>query len=109
MLAYNIFQKNIIPVLKQINKMSVSLVPIHNHFYGSSVTVTGLLAGKDIVSQLKSKSLGDGLWMSHRILNDDGTRTLDDMTIDDISDALGCPLSIGNDSFLKLIKGLDHV
>ena len=46
--------------------------------------------------------------MSHRILNDDGSITLDDMTLEDISHLLGCPLSISNDSFLDLIKGLYH-
>ena len=63
---------------------------------------------KDIVSQLSTESLGDAVWMSHRILNDDGSMTLDDMTLEDISHLLGCPLSISNDSFLDLIKGLYH-
>ena len=86
--------------------MNVTLVPIKNEFYGNSVTVTGLLTGKDIVSQLSNELLGDAVWMSHRILNDDGSMTLDDMTLNDISHSLGCPLSVSNDSFLDLIKGL---
>ena len=108
MLVYNIFQKKVIPVLNKIDNLNITLFPIKNDFYGNSVTVTGLLTGKDIVSQLSTESLGDGVWMSHRILNDDGSMTLDDMTLEDISHLLGCPLSISNDSFLDLIKGLYH-
>ena len=93
--------------------MNVSLVAIKNDFYGNSVTVTGLLTGKDIVSQLSSRTLGDAVWMSHRILNDDGLKTLDDMTIDDMSLSLGCPISISificlYDSFNLLKYKLDN-
>ena len=108
MLVYNIFQEKVIPVLNKIDNMNVTLVPIKNEFFGNSVTVTGLLTGKDIVSQLSTKSLGDAVWMSHRILNDDASITLDDMTLEDISHSLGCPLSISNDSFLALVEGLNH-
>ena len=108
MLVCNIFQKKVIPVLNKIDNLNLTLIPIKNDFYGNSVTVTGLLTGKDIVSQLSTESLGDGVWMSHRILNDDGSMTLDDMTLEDISHLLDCPLSNSNDSFLDLIKGLYH-
>ena len=105
-LIHNIFKEKIVPVLNNIYNMNVTLVPIKNYFFGHSVTVTGLLTGKDIISQLSSESLGDEVWMSHRILNDDGLRTLDDMTLEDISHSLGCPLLISNESFLDLVEGL---
>ena len=102
------FKENVIPVLNRINNMNISLVPIKNNFYGNSVTVTGLLTGNDIVSQLSSESLGDAVWISHRILNDDGFKTLDDMTLEDISHSLGCPVRVGKDSFLSLVEGLNN-
>ena len=107
-LVHDIFREKVVPVLNQIDNMHVTLVPIKNDFYGNSVTVTGLLTGKDIIAQLSSKPLGDAVWMSHRILNDDGCKTLDNMTIEDMSKSLGCPLSISNDSFLDLVEGLYH-
>ena len=107
-LIYDIFQDKVIPALNQIKKMNASLIPIKNNFYGNSVTVTGLLTGKDIVSQLSSESLGDAVWMSHRILNDDGFKTLDDMTLEDISHSLDCPVRVGKDSFLALVEGLNN-
>ncbi len=104
-LIHDLFQNKVVPVLNQINNMNVTLVPIKNDFYGNSVTVTGLLTGKDIVSQLSSEPLGDAVWMSHRILNDDGCKTLDDMTVEDMSRSLGCPIFTSNNSILDLIEG----
>ena len=104
----NIFQEKVIPILNQIDNMNATLVPIRNDFYGHSVTVTGLLTGRDIIANLHNHSLGDAVWMSHRILNDDGTKTLDDMTLDDISCELGTQLIVSKNSFLDLIGALNH-
>ena len=107
-LIYETFQKDVLPILNQIENLNVSLLPIVNNFYGTSVTVTGLLTGTDIITQLASEKLGDAVWMSHRILNDEGTLTLDNLTLDDISNAIDCPLQLSNDSFLKLLNNLTH-
>ena len=77
-----------------------------NEFFGDIVTVTGLLTAKDIIKQLKNGSLGDEVWMSHRILNEDKLITLDDLKLSDISEALNCKVKIGEDSFLSLVNGL---
>ena len=107
-LVYETFQKEVIPILNQIDNLTVTLLPIINKFYGESVTVTGLLTGTDIITQLASKNLGDAVWMSHRIINDEGTLTLDNLTLDDISNAIDCPLQLSNDSFLTLLNNLTH-
>ena len=107
-LIFETFQHKVIPVLNRIDNLNVTLYPITNYFFGESVTVTGLLSGKDIISQLSSESLGDALWMSHRILNDDQSKTLDDLTLADISKGIDCPIYVSNDSFLELINNLNH-
>ena len=107
-LIYKTFQQEVIPVLNRIDNLNVTLYPVTNNFFGESVTVTGLLTGKDIISQLSSESLGDALWMSHRILNDDQTKTLDDLTLADISKGIDCPIYVSDDSFLELINNLNH-
>ncbi len=107
-LVYSTFNNEVIPRLNQIENLFVNIVPVENNFYGKSVTVTGLLTGTDIISQLSPCDLGDAVWMSHRILNDEGTQTLDDLSIEDISTAINTPLQISNDSFLELIGMLNH-
>ncbi len=90
--------------LNGIPGITVNVVPIINHFLGQSVTVSGLLTGRDIIDQLKGKELGEAVWVTHRILNDDGTKTLDDLTLEDMSTELGVPVNISNDSILEIFE-----
>ena len=107
-LAYGVFEKNVIPVLNQIENLQVNLVEIENQFYGDMVTVAGLLSGQDIIKQLMDIDIGDAVWCSHRILNDEGTVTLDDMTLDDISSQLGVPVNVSHDSILEIFNRNIH-
>lgn len=103
-LMENFFIEKIIPPLNRIHNLKVNLFVIKNNFYGEMVTVSGLLTGKDIITQLKDKSLGCSVWASYRILNDEGELTLDDMTIEDISKELRIPFNVSSDSILEIFK-----
>ena len=103
------FTSDILPVLNKIRNLHVNLIAIKNEFYGESVTVSGLLTGRDIINQLKDQEIGNEIWISHRILNDEGICTLDDMTLQDISAALQHPVRVGEDSFHKLLIGINNV
>ena len=103
-LMEGIFKEKIMPRLNSIKNLKVNLYPIVNDFYGDMVTVTGLLSGKDIIKQLKGKQLGQAVWTSYRVLNDEGTLTLDDMTLDQISSELGIPFNVSEDSVYEIFK-----
>ena len=103
-LAYDIFIDIIKPVLEKIKNLEVNFFRVNNNFFGDSVTVAGLLTGKDIVDQLKGKDLGSSVWTTYRVLNDEQTLTLDDMTLDDISNELGVDFKISNDSIYEIIN-----
>ena len=90
--------------LNKINNLNVNLFKINNDFYGDSVSVAGLLTAKDIISQLRGKNIGDSVWCSHRILNDEGTLTLDDWTLDEMSRELAVPVRVSNDSILEIFN-----
>ena len=107
-LAYDVFKQYIIPELNKIENLEVKLFKIVNNFYGDSVTVAGLLTAKDIISQVRNNSIGEALWCSHRILNDEGTLTLDDWTLDEMSRELGVPVNISNDSILEIFERNIH-
>ena len=107
-LVFDIFIKKIKPVLDNIKNLEVNFFKIKNDFFGDSVTVAGLLTGKDIISQLKGKDLGDSVWTTYRILNDDQTLTLDDMTLDDISKTLQTEFKVSkNDSINDIIMSIN--
>ena len=48
--------------------LDIYIYPIHNHFFGESVTVTGLITGRDIAVQLDGQPLGDELLISRSML-----------------------------------------
>lgn len=66
----------------------VHVYSIENVFFGSDITVAGLLTGKDIISQLKGKKLGDELLISEVMLRKDEAVFLDDTTVDEVEKAL---------------------
>ena len=66
--------------------------------------MAGLLTGKDIIEQLKGQDIGSSVWATHRILNDEQTLTLDDMTLNQISKKIGSKIKISHDSIYEIIK-----
>ena len=82
------FIKKLCGMLKEkYYNLDVYIYPIHNHFFGESVTVTGLITGRDIAVQLDGQPLGDELLISRSMLRekDDEQHFLDDLTLKDVS------------------------
>ncbi len=75
-------------------EVTVHCCPVRNDFFGHNITVTGLLTGKDIVTQLRGKELGDTLYLPENLLRAGEEVLLDDMTVGEISEALGIPVRI---------------
>lgn len=108
-LVYDIFVSKIKPELDKIKNLKVNFFKIKNNFFGDSVTVAGLLTGKDIISQLNGQDLGSSVWATYRILNEDQTLTLDDMTLNDISKSLKTKFRISkNDSINDIIESISN-
>jgi len=83
------------PYLKQfIEKLQkkdipIDLIPIKNNLFGESVTVTGLLAGEDIIKGLASNVEKDDIVLiPDVIMKDTDNRFLDDLTPSDIEKIL---------------------
>ena len=72
------------------------------------MTVSGLLTSQDIIAQLAEQDLGDMVLFSNRILNEDDTLTLDDMTLGQISQALEVPVRVVGDSPAEFFTAINH-
>ena len=108
-LIADFFNTNFIPLLKTVSNLNVQLKSIDNTFFGEDdVTVSGLLTGQDIIAQLKDQDLGDMVIFSNRILNEDDTLTLDDMTLNQISQALEVPVRVVGDSPIEFFAAINH-
>lgn len=84
-----------------------NIYPIRNDFFGHKITVTGLLTGQDIINQLKGKDLGDVLLLPCQTLKSDEDIFLDDVTLEELQNALQVKVvvvqSSGMDLFNKII------
>ncbi len=82
--------------------------PIINHFFGETVTVTGLLTGTDLTEQLRDEDT-DEILLSGGVVRAEGDMLLDDMTVDTLRSLLPAPLTLtqsGGDCFYDAVKGL---
>lgn len=65
---------------------------IENDFFGHMINVTGLVTGGDLIAQLKGRELGRRLLISQNMLRRQEQDFLDDVTLEQASDALGVPI-----------------
>ena len=68
--------------------VSVNVVCVKNKFFGGEVTVAGLLTGKDIIESLENMDMGDALLLSNDMFKDDGNRTLDGVSTEELENKL---------------------
>ncbi|MBQ9299779.1 MAG: DUF512 domain-containing protein, partial [Clostridia bacterium] len=73
--------------------MQARVQPIKNRFFGETVTVTGLLTGRDILEQLDTSD-ADEVILCSVTLREAGDLFLDDLSIDEFRAALPIPLTL---------------
>ncbi len=90
------------------NSIKINVYEIENEFFGKNVTVTGLITGGDLISQLKNKELGDDLLISISMLKDGEKIFLDDIKLDDIEKELNVTIKVvendGKDFIRKILR-----
>jgi NifB/MoaA-like Fe-S oxidoreductase len=69
--------------------MQINVYKIINHFFGESITVAGLLTGKDILEQLSGEDLGEVLYIPQNALRAGEETFLCGMTVGELSEKLG--------------------
>ena len=87
-LAYPYIQMLVDSMKEKFPNVHVNVHCIINHFFGETITVTGLITGQDVIAQLKDLSLGTELLMQINMLRSEEEVLLDDVTISDIENAL---------------------
>ena len=82
------------------SKIHINTCKIINHFFGESITVSGLLTAKDILEQLKGRELGDELLIPRNCLKHGEEVFLCGMTVSELSKSLNIPIRVvENDGF----------
>ena len=80
-----------------------TVYPIVNDYFGHTITVAGLVTGKDLLAQLAGRDLGEELLIPSVMLRHEQDKFLDDVTLEEAKAALGVPIrTVENDGFILL-------
>jgi putative radical SAM enzyme (TIGR03279 family) len=89
-------------------KINVNVIKIINKLFGETITVAGLLTGKDIISQLDSNDTGDYVIISRNMLRSGEDIFLDDITVEAMETALNRKIIIADYSGEDLIEKINE-
>ncbi len=89
--------------------VELQTVAVENRFFGTSVTVTGLLTGADIIEAFNNIDPGTAILLPDVLFNEGDNLLLDDMSIEDLEDHFKIPvLRIGSDAW-GVLDGLERL
>ena len=81
--------------------------PISNRFFGETITVSGLITGRDLIEQLQGKELGERLLIPDNMLRAGERVFLDDVTVEQLEEALGVQVvAVPADSGFDLVDAI---
>ncbi len=104
MLAYPYIRRMADELEKECPGIKIRVYPIKNDFFGETITVSGLLTGRDIKAQLAGKPLGERLLLPENVLRSGENVFLDDMTVDELEKSLQVPVNIVKSSGCDFIR-----
>ena len=87
----------------------VEVRPIINHFFGPSVTVSGLITGGDLIRQLQDVDC-DHILITRSMLRNEGDLFLDDTSLEEVRARLPAPLhpvDSSGEGFWRAISGME--
>lgn len=104
------FMKDMVQKVSGVLPLKTDVVKIDNNFFGTSITVSGLIVGKDILEQSKDLTLGDFVIIPRSMMKADEDIFLDDTTLESLSAQLGKKILIAEvDGYLyvkQMVKAL---
>ncbi len=104
--AAPILESDIMPYLKRQLGMRISLMSVENRFWGKTVTVSGLLTGKDLLNAARpAADKYDTVILPPNCLNSDDL-FLDDLSLEEFSRKLGKEVIVGKYDLARTLKEL---
>lgn len=92
--AYPLLERLCRLVSEKYPLVKADVFQIKNDFFGRSVTVAGLVTGKDLISQLKAKPHAETLIIPSVMLRSEGDVFLDDVSLEDVEKALSVSVRV---------------
>jgi putative radical SAM enzyme (TIGR03279 family) len=102
--AYPMFESQVLPYVRQKLRLRADVLPVDNKFWGSMVTVSGLLTGKDLARAARSEAAKyDVVVLPPNCINQDGL-FLDDMSLEDYRVRVGKEVIVGKYDLAETLK-----
>ncbi|MDH4027446.1 MAG: DUF512 domain-containing protein [Nitrospirota bacterium] len=92
--------------LKTIEGLDLDIFKVENSFFGPTVTVAGLLTGKDILKAVVGKTKADCLLVPDVTLRSESDVFLDNVTIRELEESLGMRVRVIESSPEGLLRGI---
>lgn len=89
-LAGPLIEQSARALMERYPQVKLTVHPIRNDFFGGNVSVAGLVTGTDIIRQCRGKVQSGLLAVPEVMLRDEKDRFLDDVTLPQLAEALGC-------------------
>lgn len=102
--------KTVAARLNQVENLKAEAVEVKNGFFGHTVTVAGLLTGRDILNSRDRFRGSDVVVLPSAVMRRDCFLTLDGVTQEDLGAALGVPVKTasGPAELVRIIKERGH-
>ncbi len=84
---------------------NVQVIAVKNRFFGETITVTGLIVGRDLIETLKGIPC-DEIMLCDTMLRQNTDRFLDETTLEDVERELGVPVRVVRNNGESLIRAL---
>ena len=86
--------------------LEYEVITIRNNFFGEKITVSGLITGTDLKEQLSNRKLGERVLIPCNMLRSGENVFLDDLTVDDVSKAIGREIVIVEEDGEDLVSSV---
>lgn len=104
-LAYDLMKEISNLIMSKIPELKIDVYKIINNYFGDQITVSGLITGTDLISQLKDKE-GDVIIIPRNMMKSDELIFLDDYSLEEIEKDLNKTIlytDIDGENFIKTI------
>jgi putative radical SAM enzyme (TIGR03279 family) len=103
------FLSQTIRKIRDKTNVDIDVIPVVNHFFGESVTVTGLLTGRDIIRALADRVEGSHIVLIPDVVLRESTNfLLDNLSIEDITTALNAEVRVIEPTLPGLLQGMEE-
>jgi len=105
------FVADFLKELEEKTGVGIEVVAVENRLFGESVTVSGLVAGNDIVAALEGKDIGSALLLPDVMIKEGEGLLLDDVSLTELERRLDCRVVVFDatpQGCYRAIKALSH-